>query len=129
LLSGTGLVIHSLANLYSFPLGFDPGRVLAVALTDRITNRPAGQAAARLSTVTAEAWRLPGVEATAMASQPPLTGSETGIHVVAEDGRRRSDAPTHAFFTSSVARLFATLGVRLLGGRECSTTPLRLRRR
>ncbi len=121
LLGGTGLLLHSLVNLYAFNVGFEPERVLAVSLADRRASRPAGQADQTLAAVIDGARRLPGVEATAVASLPPLTGSEIGINVVAEGGRRRSDAPTHAFFTSVTPGYFDTLGVRIVAGRGCST--------
>jgi putative ABC transport system permease protein len=118
LLSGAGLLVHSVANLHAFDLGFDPGRVLAVTLRDRNANRPAVQADAIVDELVRQTAATPGVQGAAFGSLPPLSGSEIGINIVAE--ARPSAPPVHTFIAPGVRpRYFETLGLRLAQGDGC----------
>jgi predicted permease len=118
LLSGAGLLAHSVANLHAFDLGFDLDRVLAVTLRDRNTNRPAGEADALADGLLRQAAATAGVQGAAFGSLPPLSGSEIGINIVAE--ARASAPPIHTFLTPGVRpRYFETLGLRLVQGAGC----------
>ena len=118
LLSGAGLLAHSVANLHAFDLGFDPDRVLTLTLRDRNANRPAGQSDAIAADLLRQATSTPGVQSAAFGSLPPLSGSEIGINIVAE--ARPSAPPVHTFLTPGVRpRYFETLGLRLVRGEEC----------
>ncbi len=118
LLSGAGLLAHSVANLHAFDLGFDPNRVLAMTLRDRNANRPAGQADAIAYELLRQATALPGVQSVAFGSLPPLSGSEIGINIVAE--ARSSAPPVHTFLTPAARpRYFETLGLPLVRGEGC----------
>ena len=89
LLAGTGLLVHSVVNLNTFDVGFDPGRVLAISLTDSVASRPAGHGDQLLRELIERARRLPGVQAASFAALPPLTDREIGINVIAESSGRR----------------------------------------
>ena len=118
LLSGAGLLVHSVANLHAFDLGFDPDRVLAVTLRDRDANRPAGQADAIADELVRRTAATPGVQGAALGSLPPLSGSEIGINIIAE--ARPAAPPVHTFIAPGVMpRYFETLGLRLAQGDGC----------
>jgi predicted permease len=118
LLSGAGLLVHSVANLHAFDLGFDPSRVLAITLRDRNASRPAGQADAIADELVRQTAAIPGVQGVAFGSLPPLSGSEIGINIVAE--ARPTAPPVHTFIAPGVRpRYFETLGLRLAQGDGC----------
>lgn len=118
LLSGAGLLVHSVANLHAFDMGFDPGRVLAVTLRDRNASRSAGQADATVDELVRQTAATPGVQGVALGSLPPLSGAEIGINIVAE--ARPAAPPVHTFIAPGVRpRYFETLGLRLAQGDGC----------
>jgi predicted permease len=118
LVSGTGLVVHSLVNLKTFDLGFDADRVLAVSLRDRSASRPAGQADVLLAEIDRGVRAMTGVADAAYGAIPPLSGSEIGINVIPD--ARPSAAPVHSLFVPAVRpRYFETLGIRLTRGEGC----------
>jgi putative ABC transport system permease protein len=119
LLVGAGLLVHSLVNLYRFDVGFDLDRVLAVRVTDSVTNRPPGQADRTLTELLTQIRRLAGVEAAGLAGLLPLTNDEIGVSVVPEGNPGQIDAPTHVFLNSVTPGYFETLGISVLAGRGC----------
>jgi predicted permease len=118
LLAGAGLLVHSLANLHTFDMGFDPDRVLAITLRDRHRDRPAGEADAIADNLTRQTRAMPGVAGAAFASLPPLSGSEIGINVLAE--ARLSAPPVHTLIAPGVMpEYFEAVGLRLARGERC----------
>ena len=118
LVSGAGLLVHSVANLQAFDLGFDPERVIAVTLRDRNTNRPPGEGDAIAAELMRQASVLTGARHSAIGSLPPLSGSEIGINMVAE--ARPSAPPVHTFIAPGVRpEYFETLGLRVAQGVGC----------
>ena len=86
LLTGTGLLLRSLANLEAVKLGFDPDGVLTAAVDLPVSRYPEVAEQARVrSRILSELQALPGVQAAGIGMQLPLTGGTT--HEVVVEGR------------------------------------------
>jgi putative ABC transport system permease protein len=120
LLTGTGLLVHSLVNLYTADVGFDPERVLSLAIVDPVRDRPAQQADRTVSDLAASIRQLPGVESVAFAGLRPFARSEIGINVIAEGVTTK---PVHTFMNGVTSQYFETLGIPLVSGRSCASGP------
>jgi putative ABC transport system permease protein len=120
LLTGTGLLAHSLMNLYSADVGFDPERVLAVSMADTERERSPQHADRIVRDLAARIEQLPGVDAVAFAGLRPFARSEIGINLI-DDGATM--APVHTFMNGITPRYFETLGIPLVNGRDCAMGP------
>jgi predicted permease len=119
LLTGTGLLAHSLVNLHTADVGFDPERVLAVSIADTAQERSSEQADLVVRDLAARIEQLPGVDSVAFASLRPFSRSEIGINVVAEG---MTMAAVHTFMNGVSSTYFETLGLPLVAGRGCADT-------
>lgn len=118
LLSGAGLLGHSLVRLMRVDLGFEPERVtrLQVRLGERYTEESRLQLTRELLT---RVEALPGVSATALGWSVPF--DYVGNHRCCWRSRFTAEPeaePTRAFVHPVSPGYFHTLGARLLAGRE-----------
>lgn len=130
LLVGTGLLFHTLWNLQQSRLGFDTERVTtfgampadAAGFSAMAVSEDTGNAKASVATVTygpvLERMReLPGVQAAAMVTSPPLSGMDIGtsFHIV---GQPEDPAKKPEGRISAVSGEYArTMGTPILRGR------------
>ena len=121
LLAGAGLLIQSIANFASAPLGFVPDRLLTmtVSLPPLSLARPEQQTAF-YDQVTSGVLALPGVEGMGMSTHVALKGS-TGVSTVTVEGRPPADPRTIILDTEQqyiTDGYFRFMGIPFQRGRE-----------
>jgi predicted permease len=109
------LLVHSLVNLVTHDLGFEPDRVLVASVSDALPARPGPQMGDAVIDLMALISRLPGVERVSHAAVAPMSGTEIGITVRLDD--EGGADPIHTFFTSVSPGYFSTLGMPVVTGR------------
>jgi predicted permease len=116
LLCGAGLVVQNLWKLISAPLGFNPQHVLAMRLQLPFgkVEQPDPRAGAALEGYVEKIEAIPGVEAAATVTGPPLRPARGGgpIQLVGS-----ADPGTFAWSHQISPDYFRTLGIPLLAGR------------
>ena len=118
LLVGSGLLIRSAWLIEHVDPGFDSRGVLTARLVLPEARYPDGASINRLyAGVRESAGRIQGVEATALALLPPLSGSHMNSSVSAEGAPDNSSALTAALNLVSDG-YFNVMGIRLLAGRD-----------
>ena len=119
LLTGSGLLLKSFANLRSVELGFNPDRLLTMSL--RLPNSRYQEPAQRVSyfqQTLSDLQQLPGVEAAGLCFSLPMTG-EGATDAVWIEGRpapRKGEEPVLRGGSVS-ANYFATMGISFRQGR------------
>ncbi len=119
LLIGAGLMTKSFRQLYRINLGFNPDGLLMMKVelpSRRYADREAVKFANEL---TERVHQLPQLQEFATASDLPL-GDETSATIITVEGFRASSPDNHfRVYSHSISpKYFATLGVRLMYGRE-----------
>ena len=116
LLSGAGLVTQNLLNLISAPLGFNPEHVLAMRLQLPFgkLEQPDPKAGKMLQSYVDKIEAIPGVEAAATVTGPPLRPARGGgpVRILGS-----TDPGTFAWSHQISPDYFRTLGIPLLAGR------------
>lgn len=115
-LTGAVLLSASLSKLGAVDLGFrtDGLTTMRIAMPDALDREPA-ERLARYRSVAEAVRRVPGVEAVALGSDPPVDmGAQAGVFIVG--GTRPSDPP-NAGWQPVDAAYFATMEMRLARGR------------
>ncbi len=116
LLTGAGLLLKSLFNLLSVPIGFDPKNALAVDLWLPNQKYPSGEARARfLHEVIQRLEAVSGVEAAGMATTLPMSWSMSSPVNVEGAGRPEYGYGSSCDFVAG--SYFRAMGVPLLRGR------------
>jgi predicted permease len=118
-LSGAGLLLHSLYNLETYDMGFDRDHVIAISFSCCATGRTPEQSSAAFEQMIAKAKSLPGVRSAGFSGYSQTT-AEVGINVAVEGFSLRSVDEQHAFFNSVTSGYFETLGIPILAGRDFS---------
>jgi len=114
LLVGAGLLIKSLGAVMSQPLGFDPDRVLTVAVTlPGTTYREDAQVVAFYDRLVESVRHLPGVESAGIADTIPLKPGSNGTFAVVGGAEQYGDA----FYRIVDSGYFATMHIPLVAGR------------
>ena len=119
LLMSAGLLVRSVSSVYQGP-GFDPRPVALLRLRPSLVDQSPAVAAAFQREVIRRLEALPGVVSASPASYPQLPGWDGNRMRVWLPGEAPSD-PERAFrasFNRVGPRFFATLGVRMLAGRD-----------
>ncbi len=119
LLTGAGLMIRSLLNLYQLDLGFDTSRILTMRLN--LPDKRYADAEARRrfhERLSAELASVPGAESVTVASHPPIAGAMR--RALELDGRPVDKAVRRPEVSVVLVadRYFTTLGLSLRRGRE-----------
>ncbi len=116
LLCGAGLVAQNLWRLISTPMGFDPAHVLAMRLKLPFgkVEQPDPRAGKVLEVYVEKIEAIPGVEAAATVTGPPLRPARGGgpVQLVGV-----ADPGTMAWSHQITPDYFRTLGIPLLAGR------------
>ena len=116
LLSGAGLMVRSLERQTHVRLGFDPEPVTVAQLTLPTGRYEAPTRVTFVERLTAELGRIPGVNAAAVATSLPFTGSASASIMVPEGARGEDDA--RRYYRNSVTPdFFSALGITMLRGR------------
>ncbi|MCP4658634.1 MAG: ABC transporter permease [bacterium] len=117
----SGLMVRTLRNLESVPLGFDPERVLAASLDLSATGSGGPEIIAFYQQLSEHVRALAGVEEVGLATALPLVGSDLKVHLTIEpEGWKppSEDAPPPAAHHAVVgAGFFETVGTPLRSGR------------
>ena len=118
LLIGAGLLLRSVQQLLRGP-GFDPGRVVVLRLRPSLVDYDAAKAWAFQREVIRRLGALPGVESASTSEGLPMFDFGTRVDVSVPGGDSPRPADTLQVLSNRVGDgYFATLGARLLDGRE-----------
>jgi putative ABC transport system permease protein len=121
LLTGAGLLIRSIANFASAPLGFSPDRLLTMTVNlPPLSYAKSEQRSGLYDEIERRVLALPGVEGLGMTSHLALKGS-IGINTITVEGRLPADPKTVILDTEQqyiTAGYFRFLGLSFQKGRE-----------
>ncbi len=121
LLAGAGLLIRSIANFASAPLGFAPDRLITMTVTLPPLSYPKPQQrTAFYDQVKSRILALPGAEGAGMSTRVTLKGG-TGVSTVLIEGRPPADPQKFNLDTeqqSVTDGYFRVMGIPFLHGRE-----------
>jgi predicted permease len=118
LLTGAGLLLHSLVNLETFDAGFNRDNVLTVSLNGSAAGRTSQQAQNFYDQLVARIRNLPGVKSAGLSAYSPATGVGVGVNVAVEGYTPHPGDDSHVFFTAITPGYFETLGIPLIAGRD-----------
>ncbi len=116
-LTGAGLLLHSLYNLETADVGFDRNNVIAVSFSCCAAGRTPDQSLALYDQIIAKAKSLPSVRSAGITSFSQTNGL-LGINVAVEGYAPRSVGEQHVFFNAVSSGYFETLGIPILAGRD-----------
>jgi putative ABC transport system permease protein len=120
LLAGAGLMVNTLAHLYSVDLGFRPQNLLTMRITlpaykyGASRNFDAVRADAFFDQVLERVKGLPGVRSAALIDALPFSGVQWGTEINVE-GRVQETFATHT--REATSEYFKTMGIPLRAGR------------
>ena len=125
LLVGAGLLVGSLRNLSTLEAGFTTDRVLLVNADLRRTGLPAPRQLELHDVILERVRMLPGVQSASASDLTPVSGSNwiEEIHVDGYSPAAQQDSVS--WFNEVSDQYFATLGTRLLAGRDFDRTDTR----
>lgn len=118
LLSGAGLLLHSLFNLETFNPGFDRDKVLIVTMNGYAASRTRDQIAQWYAQLLDRVKQLPGVRSASYSSFTPISSKEVGINVVVDGYALRPGEVANEEFVGVSPEYFDTMGIPLLAGRD-----------
>jgi predicted permease len=113
-----GMLLHSLVNLETMNVGFDPEHILAVDVNDNAKGHTREQVKSFYDRLLEKAAALPGVRSAALSSFAPVSGRMLGINLKVEGYSARSGEELKAFLNVVRPGYFNTLGIELLQGRD-----------
>lgn len=116
LLAGAGLLLHSLHNLRSIGMGFQPENVVVASLNPGATRYSATRARSLFENLLDRAESIPGVRAASASLVSPLSGS-LWMYSVEVPGYPAKPIPM-AYTNAVGPGYFATIGSQLIRGRE-----------
>jgi putative ABC transport system permease protein len=119
LLTGTGLMVRTLGELYSVSPGFRAENLLTAGMALPRTRYPDNASVLRFYQQALERVRnIPGVENAAAISHLPLSGQDSRTGVAPDGRERRADEPPRRMHHRQVTPgYFETMGIPLLEGR------------
>jgi putative ABC transport system permease protein len=122
LLTGAGLLIHSMARLLSNDIGFDPDGVLTARLELPPNRyRSPNSVEAFHDDVLKRVRLMPGVESAAMVMTLPLSGRSTLMYAEAQHNRPGLPAqPIAVEYNAVTPEYFATMRIPVIAGRGFS---------
>jgi putative ABC transport system permease protein len=127
LLTGSGLLVRTLLNLYAVDLGVDVRNVLTMEVpTPFDGGRTPDESLAYFEEMQRRIEALPGVADVAMGSQVPLRGGQFELEIKAEGRDPVAGEPTpRAEYRTATPEFFQVAGIPLLKGRAFESTDRR----
>ena len=123
LLTGAGLLVRTLVNLYDLDVGADLDGVLTVEVPLAGTGRPSPELRLAYERMRTEIASLPGVTEAGIGSEVPLRDNEFQLEIKAEGVAPNPDEPTPtAQYRTATPEFFRAAGIELLAGREFEST-------
>jgi putative ABC transport system permease protein len=123
LLVGFGLLLHSLRNVETAPIGYDPRNVLTATLKLPPTRYAEPSARARLLREAIERTRLSrAVESVGATQSLPMYGAESASFKITPASPGVTPLETELYFVTASPDYFSTLKVPLLAGRAFRDT-------
>jgi len=121
LLIVAGLFVRSLEGVQKTDLGFDPRHVVNFSMDANEIGYNKPQGLALYNQVLQRVRALPGVQSAGLASEIPLGEAVRGNHLdIPGYKTANEEEQPHAHYTHITSREFASLGIRLLRGRDFS---------
>ncbi len=120
LVTGAGLLLSTFFQLKTLSPGFDRQHVLLLRTSRRVEGDTAGERRLRWERILQELRAVPGVRSASYSDVTPLEGSINAGYIQTENGLARSQRPSLIYLNLVSNRFFATLGTRLLAGRDFS---------
>lgn len=118
LLAGAGLLLHSLHNLRTIPLGFKPENIALASVNPGANRYSSAQVHALLGGLLDRAETIPGVQAASAAMVSPLSGALWLFSVNVPGYPFTPKQPPMAYMNAIAPGYFAAIGAPLLSGRE-----------
>jgi predicted permease len=118
LLAGAGLLLRSLHNLRSVPMGFQPEHVAVATINTNVNRYPAARAHTLLENLMQRAETIHGVRAVSAALVSPLSGSLWLYSVEVPGYPVRPKEVPMTYVNAIGPGYFATIGASLTRGRE-----------
>lgn len=118
LLAGAGLLLHSLHNLRTIPLGFQPDHVAVASLNPGANRYSAAQVHQLYENLLDRAETIPGVRSASAAMVSPLSGSLWLNSVNVPGHPFVPNQPPMAYMNAIGPGYFAVIGATLVSGRE-----------
>jgi putative ABC transport system permease protein len=126
LLTGAGLLVRTLLNLYDLDVGADLEGVLTVEVPLAGTGRASPEVRLAYEQMRSEMAALPGVTEAGVGSVVPLRENEFQLEIEAEGVPPNPDEPTPmAEYRTATPEYFRATGIPLLAGREFEATDTR----
>ncbi len=123
LLTGAGLLVRTLLNLYDLDVGADLAGVLTVEVPLAGTGRPSPEVRLAYEQMRTEMAALPGVTEAGVGSVVPLRENEFQLEIKAEGVAPNPDEPTPtAEYRTATPEYFRATGIPVLAGREFQST-------
>jgi len=123
LLTGAGLLVRTLLNLYDVDVGADLENVLTVEVPVSGAGRTAPELRDAYERMRSRVATLPGVAETGVGSAVPLRDNEFQLEVQAEGVALDPNLPTPlAEYRTATPQFFRATGIPLLSGREFEST-------
>ncbi|HEY6252866.1 MAG TPA: ABC transporter permease [Candidatus Angelobacter sp.] len=113
-----GLLLHSLVNLETMPVGFDRDHVLAIDMNGNGAGYTPQQLKNFYDRLMEKTEAQPGVRSATLSSFAPISGREYGINLRVEGYSARPGEEMKAFLTTVRPGYFNTMGIELLQGRD-----------
>jgi predicted permease len=113
-----GMLLHSLLNLETMNVGFEPEHVLALDMNGNAKGHTQDQVKNFYDRLLEKASALPGVRSATFSSFAPVSGGMFGINLKVEGYAARSGEELKAFECAARPGYFNTLGIELLQGRD-----------
>lgn len=118
LLAGSGLLLHSLYNLRSVPMGFQPENVAVATINTSVNHYSPARAHALLEDLMHRAETIHGVRAVSAAAVSPLSGMMQLSSVNVPGYPTRPGEVIMTYVNRIGPGYFATIGTPLVRGRE-----------
>ncbi|MGD8729237.1 MAG: ABC transporter permease, partial [Gemmatimonadota bacterium] len=123
LLTGAGLLVRTLLNLYDVDVGADLDNVLTVEVPVSGAGRTPLEVRDTYERMRSEIAALPGVAESGVGSSVPLRDNDFQLEIVAEGVAPDPDRPTPlAEYRTATPEFFRATGIPLLAGREFEST-------
>jgi predicted permease len=113
-----GLLLHSLMNLETMPVGFDREHILALDMNGNASGHTAQQVENFYDRLLEQASALPGVQSATLSSFAPVSGRVLGVNLRVPGYTAQSGEELKAFLNGVRPGYFSTLGIELLQGRD-----------